>query len=178
VTIGRKYNKLRDSYELQAKAHGTLLLMSGGGRNYVSERQAAPRWWVWTATVEWYWQGKNENSDRNLPRATVSTTTPTWIEPGANPGLRGEGPAMARQSRCTHTDTTAVWRQVGSVMDKQFVMDQKRRRSTGRQSKRPVSGPRPHMRQVPAGIRNKTRAKPRCSHQHLRNDIKRRHNCR
>jgi hypothetical protein len=48
-------------------------------------------------------RGKPRTRIGTCPRATVSTTTPTWIEPGANPGLRGEGPAMARPSRCTHT---------------------------------------------------------------------------
>jgi hypothetical protein len=27
------------------------------------------------------------------PSATLSTTKPTWIDPGANPGIRGERPA-------------------------------------------------------------------------------------
>jgi hypothetical protein len=31
--------------------------------------------------------------------AILSTTNPTWIEPGANPGLRGELPAT---NRLTH----------------------------------------------------------------------------
>jgi hypothetical protein len=31
-----------------------------------------------------YWQGK--------PSATLSATNPTWIDPGANPGLRGVRP--------------------------------------------------------------------------------------
>jgi hypothetical protein len=37
----------------------------------------------------------------NLPSATVSTTNPTWIDPGANPGLRGERPATNRLSHGT-----------------------------------------------------------------------------
>jgi hypothetical protein len=33
--------------------------------------------------------------------ATLSTTNPTWIDPAANPGLRGERPATNRLSRST-----------------------------------------------------------------------------
>jgi hypothetical protein len=47
--------------------------------------------WVWRATVEWYWQGNTLRTRRKTcPGATLSTTNPTWIDPGANPGLRGE----------------------------------------------------------------------------------------
>jgi hypothetical protein len=37
--------------------------------------------------------GETEELGENLPSATLSTTNPTWIDPGANPGLRGERPA-------------------------------------------------------------------------------------
>jgi hypothetical protein len=33
--------------------------------------------------------------------ATLSTTNPTWIDPGSNPDLRGERPATNRLSRDT-----------------------------------------------------------------------------
>jgi hypothetical protein len=36
--------------------------------------------------------GETEVLGENLPSATLSTTNPTWIDPGANPGLRGERP--------------------------------------------------------------------------------------
>jgi hypothetical protein len=42
--------------------------------------------------------GETEVLGENLPSATLSTTNPTWIEPGANPGLRGERPATNRLS--------------------------------------------------------------------------------
>jgi hypothetical protein len=53
--------------------------------------------------------GETEVVGENLPSATLSTTNPTWIDPGANPGanpgLRGERPATNRLShgtaRCT-----------------------------------------------------------------------------
>jgi hypothetical protein len=31
---------------------------------------------------------------KTCPSDTLSTTNPTWIDPGANPGLRGERPAI------------------------------------------------------------------------------------
>jgi hypothetical protein len=49
--------------------------------------------------------GETEVLGENLPSATLSTTNPTWIDPGANPGLRGERPATNRLSH-----GTAFWR--------------------------------------------------------------------
>jgi hypothetical protein len=40
--------------------------------------------------------GETEELGENLPSANLSTTNPTWIDPGANPGLRGERPATNR----------------------------------------------------------------------------------
>jgi hypothetical protein len=37
----------------------------------------------------------------NLPSATLSTTNPTWIDLGTNPGLHGERPATNRLSHGT-----------------------------------------------------------------------------
>jgi hypothetical protein len=38
--------------------------------------------------------GENRRTRRKTcPSATLSTTNPTWIDPGANPGLRSERPA-------------------------------------------------------------------------------------
>jgi hypothetical protein len=47
--------------------------------------------------------GETEVLRENLPRATLSTTNPTWIDPGSNPGLRGERPATNRLSHGTAT---------------------------------------------------------------------------
>jgi hypothetical protein len=42
-------------------------------------------------------RGKPKNSEKKTcPSATLSTTKSTWIDPGANPGLRGERPATDR----------------------------------------------------------------------------------
>jgi hypothetical protein len=57
---------------------------------------------VYGAMVEWYWQGKTKELGRKTcPSATLSTTNPTWIDPGANPGLHGERPATNRLSHGT-----------------------------------------------------------------------------
>jgi len=52
--------------------------------------------------MEQWWNdilaGETEVLGENLPSATLSTTNPTWIDPGANPGLRGERPATNRLS--------------------------------------------------------------------------------
>jgi hypothetical protein len=38
--------------------------------------------------------GENRRTQRKTcPNATLSTTNPTWIDPGVNLGLRGERPA-------------------------------------------------------------------------------------
>jgi hypothetical protein len=45
-----------------------------------------------------------ENRDtrgKTCPSATLSTTNPTWTDPGSNPGLRGERPAANRLSHGT-----------------------------------------------------------------------------
>jgi hypothetical protein len=45
--------------------------------------------------------GETEVLGENLPSATLSTTNPTWIDPGANPGLCSERPATNRVSHGT-----------------------------------------------------------------------------
>jgi hypothetical protein len=52
--------------------------------------------------VEWNWQGKTEVlGGKTCPSATLSTTNPTWTDPGSKPGLRGERPATNRLSHGT-----------------------------------------------------------------------------
>jgi hypothetical protein len=50
--------------------------------------------------------GETEVLGENLPSATLSTTNPTRIDPGTNPGLRGERPATNRLSHGTACSTT------------------------------------------------------------------------
>jgi hypothetical protein len=52
--------------------------------------------------------GETEVLGENLPSATLSTTNPTWIDPGANPGLRGDMPSTNRLSHGTATIITMV----------------------------------------------------------------------
>jgi hypothetical protein len=52
--------------------------------------------------VEWNWQGKTEVlGGKTCPSATLSTTNPTWTDPGSNPRLRGGRPATNRVSHGT-----------------------------------------------------------------------------
>jgi hypothetical protein len=56
------------------------------------------------ALVEWNWQGKPKNSGgKTCPSATLSTTNPTWTDPGSNPGLRGGRLVANRLSHGTAT---------------------------------------------------------------------------
>jgi hypothetical protein len=78
----------------------------------------SPDIWVWTATVEWYWQGKTERTQRKTcPSAPLSTTDLTWIDFGTNPSLCGERPA----TNCLNHGTANFWVTVsGSVWDFNF----------------------------------------------------------
>jgi hypothetical protein len=45
------------------------------------------RWgWLWSNWRNEDWQGKPKYSDKTCPGATLSTTNPTWPDPGSNPG--------------------------------------------------------------------------------------------
>jgi hypothetical protein len=58
--------------------------------------------WEWRAMVEWYWQGKTEESGRETcPSAILSTTNPTLTDLGANPGLCWKSPVTNRLSHDT-----------------------------------------------------------------------------
>jgi hypothetical protein len=46
--------------------------------------------------------GENQRTrEKACPSATLSTTNPTWTDPGSNPGLRGGRPAANRLSHGT-----------------------------------------------------------------------------
>jgi hypothetical protein len=48
------------------------------------------RWgWLWSNWWNEDWQGEPQYSEKTCPSATLSTTNPTWPDPGANPGRRG-----------------------------------------------------------------------------------------
>jgi hypothetical protein len=44
--------------------------------------------WLWWWRIWWNedWQGKPKYSEKTCPNATLSTTNPTWPDPGLNPG--------------------------------------------------------------------------------------------
>jgi hypothetical protein len=54
--------------------------------------------------------GETEVLGENLPSATLYTTNPTWIDPGSNPGLRGERPATNRLSHGTALNDDLMYR--------------------------------------------------------------------
>jgi hypothetical protein len=53
---------------------------------------------IWVGERRWNDtdRGKPKTRRKTCPRATLSTTNPTWIDPGANPGLCGQNPATNR----------------------------------------------------------------------------------
>jgi hypothetical protein len=60
-----------------------------------------PRWKVMVIVeklVEWRLAGETDILEENMPRATLSTTNFTWLDPSLNPGRRGGKPATNRLS--------------------------------------------------------------------------------
>jgi hypothetical protein len=53
-------------------------------------------WWLWRNWWNENWQGKPKYSAKTCPSATLSTTNPTRLDPGLNPGRRGGKPATKR----------------------------------------------------------------------------------
>jgi hypothetical protein len=71
---------------------------------------AFPRWYEFG---EWRWNDiltrENRRTRRETcPSATLSTTNPTWLDPGENLGLRGERPATNHLSHSTAYITAIV----------------------------------------------------------------------
>jgi hypothetical protein len=53
--------------------------------------------------------GKNRSTrGKTYPSAILSTTNPTWTDPGSNPDLRGERPATNRLSHDTASTQSYV----------------------------------------------------------------------
>jgi hypothetical protein len=72
--------------------------------------------------------GENRSTrGKTCPSATLSTTYPTWNDPGSNPGLRGERAATDRLSHGTTTGGTYVDQVCKVTM--WFVTTQRDRRS-------------------------------------------------
>jgi hypothetical protein len=55
------------------------------------------RWgWLWSNWWNEDCKGKPKYSEKTCPSATLSTTNPTWPDPGSNAGRRGGKPATNR----------------------------------------------------------------------------------
>jgi hypothetical protein len=50
-------------------------------------------WWLWRNWWNEDWQRKPKYSEKTCPSAILSTTNPTWLDTGLNPGRRGGKPA-------------------------------------------------------------------------------------
>jgi hypothetical protein len=84
-----------------------LIRIVGGGVQTGSTRHVGhfwpivpASWWLWGWRIWWNkdWQRKQKYSEKTCPSATLSTTNPTWLDPGDNPGRRGGKPANNRLS--------------------------------------------------------------------------------
>jgi hypothetical protein len=54
------------------------------------------RGWLWRNWWNEDWQGKPKYSEKTYPSASLSTTNPTWPDPGSNPGRRSGKPVTNR----------------------------------------------------------------------------------
>jgi hypothetical protein len=62
------------------------------------------RWgWLWSIWWNEDWQGKPKYSKKTSPSATLSTTNPTWPDPGSNPGAAHEQCLSFAESRIPST---------------------------------------------------------------------------
>jgi hypothetical protein len=88
ISVRRNYVKL---FFLNSHSGGGV---QAGSTRHVGHWMAyctCPGWRIW-----WYddWHGKPKYSEKTCPSATLSTTNPTWPDPGR----RGEKPATNRMS--------------------------------------------------------------------------------
>jgi hypothetical protein len=61
--------------------------------------------------------GENRSTRRKTcPSATLSTTNPTWTDPGSNPGLRGERLATNRLSNGTACDSSLLQSDINYIL--------------------------------------------------------------
>jgi hypothetical protein len=69
-------------------------------------------WWLWSNWWNEDWQRKPKYSEKTCPSASLSTTNPTRIDQGSNPGSRGGKPATNRLSYGTACINMKVWKQM------------------------------------------------------------------
>jgi hypothetical protein len=61
------------------------------GHNWPTVPAPDYRWrWLWRNWWNEHWQGKLNYSKKTCPRATLSTTNPTWLDLGLNLSCRGK----------------------------------------------------------------------------------------
>jgi hypothetical protein len=65
-------------------------------------------WWWWRIWWNEDWRRKPKYWEKPFPSATLSTTNPTWPDPGSNPGRRGGKPATNRLSYGAASSHTIV----------------------------------------------------------------------
>jgi hypothetical protein len=85
-----------------------FLIRVVGGGDQGGSTQHDGHWMAYCTCPGWLWwwriwwnedlQGKPKYSEKTCPSATLSTTNPTWRDPGSNPGRRGGKPATNRLS--------------------------------------------------------------------------------
>jgi hypothetical protein len=92
---------------LQAKEDQWVRLSPLGTAATVWPIVPAPddRWWLWSSRWNANWQGKPKYLEKTCPSATLSTTNPTWPDPGR----RGGRPATNRLSYGTAQHVMVVW---------------------------------------------------------------------
>jgi hypothetical protein len=94
------YNYVDGEFVLLRIVEGGVQTGSTRHRGHLLSYCACPGWlWRWRI-IQWNedWQGKQKYSEKTCPSATLSTTNPTWPDPGLNPCRRGGKPATNRLS--------------------------------------------------------------------------------
>jgi hypothetical protein len=96
------------------------------GWHYTSTRYCGHFWpivqtpddrggWLWSNWWNEDWQRKPKHSEKICPSATLSTTNPTWPDPGSNPGRRGGKPATNRLSNGAVQNNGLIDRMIGFI---------------------------------------------------------------
>jgi hypothetical protein len=74
--------------------------LHSGGWNPNGSTRHVGHWMAYCTCPGWNedWQEKPKYSEKTYPSATLSTTNPTWPDPGLKPGRRGGKPETNRLS--------------------------------------------------------------------------------
>jgi hypothetical protein len=89
-------------------------------------------WREQTVTYFWLIQGYQqlpENTEKTCPSPNLSTTNPTWLDPGSNPGRRGGNPATNSSSYGASSRIMWIYRNIYRLpvnMRAQFYLSQVR----------------------------------------------------